>query len=60
MGHQSYRQPGFWENVNNKVHTGVKTLAAMKGIWDTGKAIYGGLQAAAPYMEGLASMAALL
>ena len=60
MGYVHHRQPTFWENVNNKVHTGVKTIATMKGIWDTGKAIYTGLQIAAPYMEGIASAAALL
>ena len=56
MGHHSR----FWGNVTHKVHAGVKTLAAMKGVWDTGRAIYTGLQTAAPYMEGLASAAALL
>ena len=55
MGHQSY-----WQNVGDKIHTGVKTLAAMKGIWDTGKAIYNGVRVAAPYIEGLVSTAALL
>lgn len=60
MGHIIHRQPGFWENASDKIHTGAKTLATIKGVWDTGRALYTGIRAATPYMEGLAAAAAAI
>ena len=43
----------FWQKVQN-VASAVGTI---KGMYDTGKAIYGGMQVAAPYIRmGLAML----
>ena len=38
----------------------LKYAGVAKGIWDTGKTIYSGLQAAAPYARAAASAISLL
>ena len=38
----------------------LKIAGTAKGIWDTGKTIYSGLQAAAPYARAAASAISLL
>ena len=40
--------PGFWHNLGQKLKTTAEVAGAMKGIWDVGKTIYGGVQALAP------------
>ena len=42
------QQTNFWDNLGQKLHTGVKVAGAIKGIWDVGKTIYGGVRAVAP------------
>ena len=39
------------ESFGQKVKNVSETLGAMKGIYDTGKAIYGGIQTAMPYIR---------
>ena len=42
------RSTGFWHNLGQKLKTTAEVAGAMKGIWDVGKTIYGGVQALAP------------
>jgi len=43
------------ESFGNKVKNVAETLGHLKGMYETGKAIYSGMQVAAPYIaEGLA------
>ena len=39
------------ESFGQKVKNVSETLGAMKGIYDTGKGIYGGIQTAMPYIR---------
>ena len=39
------------EYFGQKVKNVSETLGAMKGIYDTGKTIYGGIQTAMPYIR---------
>ena len=38
----------FWDNLGQKLKTTTQVAGAIKGIWDVGKTIYGGVQALAP------------
>ena len=38
----------FWDNMGQKLKTTAQVAGAIKGIWDVGKTIYGGVQALAP------------
>ena len=38
----------FWNNVGQKLKTTAEVAGAIKGIWDVGKTIYGGVMAIAP------------
>ena len=38
----------FWDNMGQKIKTTAQVAGAIKGIWDVGKTIYGGVQALAP------------
>ena len=38
----------FWHNLGQKLKTTAEVAGAMKGVWDVGKTIYGGVQAIAP------------
>ena len=38
----------FWENVGQKLKTTAEVAGALKGIWDVGKTVYGGIRAIAP------------
>ena len=40
--------PNFWENVGQKLKTTAEVAGAMKGIWNVGKTINGGVQAIPP------------
>ena len=42
------QQTNYWENLGQKLKTGVEIAGAIKGIWDVGRTIYGGVQALAP------------
>ena len=51
MGHlkASNGQPlNFWNNVGQKLKTTAEVAGAIKGMWDVGKTIYGGVRAIAP------------
>ena len=37
----------FWDNLGQKLKTTAEVAGAIKGIWDVGKTIYGGVQAIA-------------
>ena len=43
------------QNFGDKVRKGVEIAGAIKGVWETGKAIYGGIQAVAPYVAAAAA-----
>lgn len=51
MHHRSYRPPSTIESIGQKVKNAAEFAGTIKGIWDTGKVIYSGFQAAAPYIE---------
>ena len=38
----------YWNNLGQKLKTTAEVAGAIKGIWDVGKTIYGGVQALAP------------
>ena len=42
------------ESFGSKVKNVAETLGHLKGMYETGKAIYNGIQTAVPYIEGLA------
>ena len=49
------KQPKPKESFGQKVKNVSETLGAIKGIYETGKMVYSGIQAAAPYItSGLA------
>ena len=43
------------QNFGDKVRQGVEVVGGIKGLWDTGKAIYGGIQTIAPYNAAAAA-----
>jgi|TARA_B110000285_G_scaffold205657_1_gene243587 hypothetical protein len=52
---QYNKQPKPKESFGQKVKNVSETLGAIKGIYETGKMVYSGIQAAAPYItSGLA------
>jgi hypothetical protein len=40
-------------SIGQKVKQGAEIIGTLKGIYDTGKVIYNGVQAAAPIIAGL-------
>ena len=44
------QKSGWIQNLGDKARQGVEIAGAIKGIWDTGKMIYGGIQAVPPYL----------
>ena len=47
---------GFLEGIGQKVKQGVEMFGKVKGLYETGKAIYGGVQALLPYAEQAAAI----
>jgi len=43
------------QNFGDKVRQGVEIVGGIKGLWDTGKMIYGGIQTVAPYVAAAAA-----
>ena len=43
-------KPSLMSSIGQKVKQGAEMLGTIKGIYDTGKVIYNGVQAAAPYV----------
>ena len=43
------------QNFGDKVRQGAEIAGKIKGIWDTGKMIYGGIQTVAPYIAAAAA-----
>jgi hypothetical protein len=41
------------QTIISHVKTGAKVVGALKGLWDTGKVIYGAVQTVAPYVAPL-------
>jgi len=55
---QYNKQPKPKESFGQKVKNVSETVGAIKGLWDTGRMVYSGIQAAAPYItSGLALLA---
>ncbi len=44
------RQPSTLESIGNKIKNAAEFVGSAKGSWDAGRAIYSGVQAAAPYI----------
>ena len=44
------QKSGWIQNLGDEARQGAEIAGAIKGIWDTGKMIYGGIQAVAPYL----------
>jgi hypothetical protein len=42
-------------NFGEKVRQGAEIVGGIKGLWDTGKMIYGGIQTVAPYVAAAAA-----
>jgi len=38
----------FWDNLGQKLKSTAQVAGAIRGIWDVGKTVYGGVQALAP------------
>ena len=57
-----HQQPvsSYFQNLGQKVHQGIELAATAKSKWHTGKLVYSGLQAAAPYIESMLATAALV
>ena len=47
--HQDKRQT-FWQRVGHRIQQGAEVVGTLKGAYDTGRTIYSGMQAAAPYV----------
>jgi hypothetical protein len=43
------------QNFGEKVRQGAEIVGGMKTLWETGKALYGGFQAIAPYVAAAAA-----
>jgi hypothetical protein len=43
----------FMHNIGQKVNKGLEIAATAKSIWDTGRLVYSGISAVAPYMAAL-------
>lgn len=41
------------QTIMGHVKTGAKVVGTLKGLWDTGKVIYGAVQTVAPYVAPL-------
>ena len=54
LHNSNYQAPSFWQSIGNKVKTGAEVAGTMKGIWDVGRAVYHGVQAAAPVIRAVA------
>jgi hypothetical protein len=52
--HRKAEKP-FIQNFGDKVRQGVEIAQGLKGLWDTGRAIYGGIQTIAPYIATAAA-----
>ena len=59
MAYSPNQKPSAWQNLGQKVHQGLELASTAKAIWDTGKMIYTGIRAAALFIEGIMSTAAL-
>ena len=59
MAHQQ-SSSSFFNNIGQKVQTGIHIASVAKNIWGTGQILYAGFNAAAPYLEGMIATAAIL
>ena len=59
MAHQQ-SSSSFFNNIGQKVQTGIHIASMAKNIWGTGKLLYAGFNAAAPYLEGMLATDAIL
>ena len=53
LHNRNYQRQSVWQGIGSKIKTGVEVAGAIKSIWDAGKVIYGGIQAAAPMAGSL-------
>ena len=51
------RESNWIQNLGDKVRQGAEIAGTVKGIWDTGKMVYGGIQTIAPYIPYIAAAA---
>lgn len=49
------RESNWIQNLGDKVRQGAEIAGTVKGIWDTGKMVYGGIQTIAPYVAAAAA-----
>jgi hypothetical protein len=49
------RHSDWIQKIGDKVRQGAEIAGTVKGIWDTGKMIYGGIQTIAPYVAAAAA-----
>jgi hypothetical protein len=52
---QDLRHQGTLEGLGQKVKNGVAMFGKAKGLWETGKAIYNGVQTVLPYVSEMAA-----
>ena len=59
MAHQQ-SSSSFFNNIGQKVQTGIHIASVAKNIWGTGKILYAGFNAVSPYLQGMIATAAVL
>jgi len=50
-----HKHKSVLQNFGDKVRQGTEIAAGLKGLWETGKMIYGGIQTVAPYVAAAAA-----
>ena len=53
-----HKKLNFWQNVGNRLKQGAQFAAGVKSLIDTGRTIYTGAQAVAPYIASAAPIIA--
>ena len=54
---QYNKQPKPKESFGQKVKNVSETVGAIKGLWDTGRMVYSGIQTVAPYVASALALA---
>ena len=55
MAYAQNLRPSFLEGLGQKVKFGADLYGKAKGLWETGKAIYNGVQTVLPYVSEMAA-----
>ena len=55
MAHIQGPRSTMWNGISAKIHDATKMIGAIKGAYETGKALYGVYNAVAPYAATIAT-----